>query len=396
MTTGKPTPGRVLLMAPQPFFADRGTPIAVRYVLDALHELGMASDLLTVPIGKDVTVAGTTIHRVPNPLRARSMPVGFSMTKLGFDILIAWRMLRMLRRRRYQYIHAVEESVFLALIARGRSGIPVIYDMASALPEHLAEKRIFRSRPLQRLIRRAERWALLRVSVVICSAGLGEYVRRIAPQARVLEWRFPALAPDVNPETVAARKRDLDIPADARIVFYCGNFADYQGIDLLFAAAPQILERNRDVYLVCVGAADQNEIELGRRVLAGAPNDRIRLIPRQPRQLIEQYVTMADVLVSPRSSLGNFPLKMFDYLAAGKPIVATDVPSHRCVLDESLALLCEPTAAGLTEGVSRVLSDAPLAAELASNARVFAKRELSWPGFVDLIARIYSTAEGST
>lgn len=394
MKSIRPTAGRVLLVAPQPFYADRGTPIAVRYVLQALHDLGMPADLLTVPLGKDVPVPGATVHRVANPTGARSMPVGFSSTKVGFDILIGLRMLGLLRGRRFQYVHAVEESVFLALLTRGWSGVPVIYDMASALPEHLAKRRLFRSRPMQRLISAAERWALSRVAVVICSAGLGDYVRDIAPRTRVLEWRFPAVPARFDPQTLAARRRDLRIPPGARIVFYSGNFAEYQGIDLFFAAVPEVLARHPDAYLVCVGASDQQEIDLGRRLLSGAPEERIRLIPRQPRELIEEYVAMADVLVSPRKSLGNFPLKVFDYLAAGKPIVATDVPSHRCVLDDSLALMCEPSSRGLAQGISRILADPSLADSLAASASAFATRELSWPGFVDLIAQIYATAEG--
>ncbi len=394
MSTEKTVADRVLLVAPQPFYADRGTPIAVRYVLLALHDLGMPADLLTVPIGRDVALPGATIHRVRNLLRAHSMPVGFSGTKVVFDVQIGARMLQILRRGHYRYIHAVEESVFLALVARGRRGVPVIYDMASALPEHLAKKWPLGSRPAQWLLRRAERWALARVAVVICSAGLGDYVRRVAPRTRVLEWRFPAQLADVGRETLAARKQALGIAPGARIVFYSGNFAEYQGIDLLFEAARSVLEQHPDVYLVCVGASDQQEIEFGRRMLAGAPEERIRLISRQPRELMDEFVAMADVLVSPRSALGNFPLKVFDYLAVGKPIVATDVPSHRCVLDDNLALLCEPTAAGLAKGISRVLDDSSLAASLGSSAKAFAERELSWSGFRDLIARIYATAEG--
>ena len=394
MTTNRPTTGRVLLVAPQPFYADRGTPIAVRYVLQALHDLGLPADLLTVPIGKDVAVPGANIRRVANPLGARSMPVGFSATKVGFDVLIGWQMLGLLRRGRFQYVHAVEESVFLALLTRGMSRVPVIYDMASALPEHLAKRPLFRTRPMQWLISRAERWALHGASVVICSAGLGDYVRRVAPRARVLEWRFPAIPPQAEPAAVAARRRDLGIPPDARVVFYSGNFAEYQGIDLLFEAVPRVLAEHPDAYLVCVGASDEQEIEYGHRMLAGAPGDRIRLVPRQPREAIDSYVAMADVLVSPRKSLGNFPLKVFDYLAAGKPIVATDVPSHRCVLDDTLALMCEPSGPGLAQGISRVLNDEHLATSLASSADAFARQELSWPGFVNLIARIYATAEG--
>jgi hypothetical protein len=56
--------------------------------------------------------------------------------------------------------------------------------------------------------------------------------------------------------------------------------------------------------------------------------------------------------------------------------------------------MCEPSGPGLAQGISRVLTDEHLATSLASNADAFARQELSWPGFVNLIARIYATAEG--
>jgi glycosyltransferase involved in cell wall biosynthesis len=144
--------------------------------------------------------------------------------------------------------------------------------------------------------------------------------------------------------------------------------------------------------LVLVGAADQQEIEAAHRRVGDDLRARVRCVPRQPRDRIDAFIALATVLVSPRAYGGNFPLKVFDYLAAGKPIVATDVPTHRVVLDDRLALLVEPNAAACADGIIRVLKDQELAARLAAAARRFADQELSWGRFVALVEELYDLA----
>ena len=74
-------PRRILVVAPQPFYEDRGTPIALRQVLQAASELGYRVDLLTFPVGSDVDLPGLTTIRAGNPLGVRSVPVGLSLRK---------------------------------------------------------------------------------------------------------------------------------------------------------------------------------------------------------------------------------------------------------------------------------------------------------------------------
>src|SRR5678809_1329815 len=81
----RPVPKRVLLVSPQPFFEDRGTPIAVLQVAQALCQAGYAVDLLSYPVGRPVEVDGMRILRAPNPLRIRRVPVGLSLRKLLLD-----------------------------------------------------------------------------------------------------------------------------------------------------------------------------------------------------------------------------------------------------------------------------------------------------------------------
>jgi glycosyltransferase involved in cell wall biosynthesis len=381
----------VLLLAPQPFYENRGTPIALRYVLNALSQLGRRIDVLTLPLGQPIAIPGVQIYRTSNPLCFGRVPVGFSFRKLMFDLLLFWNLRKRLRAERYGWVHAVEEGAFLAAFLCPRHGTPVIYDMASSMPEQLAQGARFAGGALLLIARPLERWLLRRVDYVVCSAGLASYVRSVAPGAAVREWRFPALPPSASPDELAALRMELGLPEGAQVVLYSGNFAPYQGMEILFEATPKVLAALPHVFMVFVGAS--TKAELNRRLGEDACAERVRLLPRQPRDRMAAFTELATVLVSSRNHGGNFPLKIFDYLAAGKPIVATDVPAHRAVLDDSLALLVPSTPAAMAEGLIRVLQDRELADRLAAGAAAYARQHLAWSTFVRSVGEIYSEAQ---
>jgi glycosyltransferase involved in cell wall biosynthesis len=97
----------------------------------------------------------------------------------------------------------------------------------------------------------------------------------------------------------------------------------------------------------------------------------------------------ADVLVSPRSSGSNTPLKIYSYMHSGRPIVATRIESHTQVLDDLSALLVEPDAASLAAGIDAVLADPALAARLGTASRERGERHFSIRAFVEGTARAY-------
>src|SRR6185437_5348483 len=96
---------RVLIVAPQPFYEDRGTPIAVRQVVEGLSQLGYSVDLLTYPIGSDIQVPGVRLMRTANPFRFKSVPVGLSLKKILLDIPLTLALLSRLRTGAYSCIH---------------------------------------------------------------------------------------------------------------------------------------------------------------------------------------------------------------------------------------------------------------------------------------------------
>jgi glycosyltransferase involved in cell wall biosynthesis len=382
---------RLLVLAPQPFLADRGTPIALKQVLEALGELGVMSDVVTYPLGRDPGLPCVRVLRAANPLGIRAVPVGFSFRKIVLDLAVAAKAREVLKNGRYLAIQASEEAAFLAvMLGRGR-GLPIIYDMQSSLPEHLAEYRIFRLPPVRWLLEWCERWLTNRVDMIITSAGLGAYAAGLAPDTPVREWKFHAPNDPVAPEEVDSLRARLAIPGGARVVLYTGTFVPYQGLATLLGAVPRVLEAVPDAVIVLVGAEKTlAELFPGAEVPASA----VRVVDRQPREEMRRYYALADLVVSPRATGRNLPLKVFDYLGAGKAIVATDVHAHRAVLNDDLALLVRPDSDALACGIRLLLEDEILRRRYAGAAAAFARERLGWEPFVRTLSANYAAILG--
>jgi glycosyltransferase involved in cell wall biosynthesis len=264
--------------------------------------------------------------------------------------------------------------------------------MQSSLPEQLLRHTVARIPPVPAALGAAERWLLNRADLVVASVGLGDRVRRVAPGARIWEWRFPSVTVGEYAAEAEGLRRRLGVSDAAPVVLYSGTFEAYQGLELLIAAAPRILERVPSARFVFVGADQAGRVEVETAAAELVRDGILTIVDRQPRSMIPGYLAMADVLVSPRSFGGNLPLKVFDYLAAGRPIVATDIPTHRTLLTDERAVLVPPSSDGLAAGVVSLLCDGEKSAAIAEAAREYAVEHLGWGRFRQSVAEIYQEA----
>ena len=207
---------------------------------------------------------------------------------------------------------------------------------------------------------------------IAISSGLAEAVRRMLGDGA----RGIVVAPDaVDVAKFSALpsrddvRRTLGLPADKKIALYTGHFYGWKGADVLAAAAAHLPE---DVLCVLVGGVDE---DYERMVREYGSRENIRIVLFQPPQMMPQYLAAADVVVLPNrsgeriSSTYTSPLKLFEYMASGRPIVASDLPSIREVLDERTAVLVHPDdPSALAAGIREVLADPMRAAALAEAA----------------------------
>jgi glycosyltransferase involved in cell wall biosynthesis len=390
------TSDRILVVAPQPFYEDRGTPIAVRHLVASLVESGYAVDLLTYPIGADIDVGGARIIRSRNVLGLRSVPVGLSWRKLVLDLFMTLQLRDMLRRVDYRAIHAVEEMAFAAVTLAARHGVPVVYDMQSSLPDQLRSRLIFRSGMMQRLLLGAERWLVGRADAVVCSAGLASYVRRVHALAPAMEWKFPGATSPGRSDGCVPRRSELGLRNNARIVLYTGTFATYQGLSNLIDAMVDVVAFNSNVVLVLIGATEGRGPPQSDNAVKLAASGHLVVLPRQSHAVIPQFLAMAEILVSPRVYGDNVPLKIFDYLRAGKPIVVTDTAGHRSVLDDEVALFVGRDAASMATGLIRLLANPEFAQTLADAAKNRALTSHNEKTFSTLVSRLYKQVLSAT
>jgi glycosyltransferase involved in cell wall biosynthesis len=382
--------GRILVVAPQPFYEDRGTPIALRQVLQALGELGRSVDLVTFPVGGDIAIPGLRIFRSGNPFGFASVPIGFSLRKVILDLPLASAVRRRLASERYTCVHALEEAAFPAAVLARHYGVPLVYDMQSSLAEQLMRLAPLALPPARTVLTILERWLLRRSSLVVTSAGLAERVRRVVPDTPVREWHFPSAPADSSAAEVRSLRERLGVSRRAPLVLYSGTFEAYQGLPELIAAIPLVRASVPDATFMFVGADRANglltQADTAPLIASGA----LRIVERQPRAEMSAFLAMADVLVSPRAYGGNLPLKIFDYLAAGRPIVATDIPTHRTVLAEDRAVLVAPRTDAIAAGIVAVLGDPSRAERLAAAARSYAQTHFGWSRFVDSVESLYA------
>jgi glycosyltransferase involved in cell wall biosynthesis len=377
---------RVLLVTPQPFYEDRGTPIAVRYVAQALSELGACVDILAFPVGRSVSIPRVRIMRCANPLRLKRVPIGFSWRKIALDATLWQAFSRLVHSGRYHMVHAVEDAAYMAAAICPPVGQPFIYDMASAIPVELKRNALFASRLIQRLLSAAEKRVISAARSVVCSSGLGGYVADQVPEARVREWQYPAYAERVDGYRALELREELGIRRNQRVILYTGNFAAYQGVELLLEAFQRARQIRPELALVCVGATEKESAE---RSEARAADSQVFILPRQPRRQIPVFLELADFLVLPRVAVDNVPLKLFDYMASGTPIIATRGPAHEPLLDESRAFMSEPTVEALSATLVDACASRHRSESLGRAARSYAMENFGWDRFVDFVRTTY-------
>jgi hypothetical protein len=138
----------------------------VALVLKGLSERAHKVEVITYHEGAEVKYKNVTLHRIQALPFIRHIRPGFSWKKVICDVLMFLKALRLTFRARYDLIHAVEESVFIALILKWLFKVPYIYDMDSSLPEQLIEKYHFLA-PFKLLLKCFERVAVRNAAAVI-------------------------------------------------------------------------------------------------------------------------------------------------------------------------------------------------------------------------------------
>ncbi|HVB74623.1 MAG TPA: glycosyltransferase family 4 protein [Ktedonobacteraceae bacterium] len=388
---------RILMIAPEPFLEPRGTPFSVYHRAKALVSLGYEVDLLTYPIGRQVTLAGLCIYRVPAIPFIREVKIGPSFAKLPLDALLFLSALWHLSLRRYRYLHTHEEAGLMGIVLSMLFGCKHLYDMHSDLAQQMSNFSFTRNKSLIRLVTVIQRLIVRRSDAVIAICpDLERTVKEIDPRKAVYMIENVAVdenLPPADEDAVLRLRKEWNLGTGPTLV-YTGTFEKYQGIDLLLRSVSEVCAEFPSARYVLVGGKHE-QIER-QRLLAQELGiaDMVCFVGQRPIEEMPQYMALANILLSPRSEGTNTPLKLYTYLRSGKPVLATAIHSHTQILMPGMAKLVAPSPQALAQGALELLRNPQQAAELGMRGKLVAEEHYSWAAFLEKNRRAYNEFTG--
>lgn len=383
-------PKNILFILPQPFFQWRGSPIRAGFDLQALAESGYQVDLLTLPIGEERQIEGVNVIRVPNLLGVKNVPIGPSVSKALFDIILLFKALSLARRNRYAVIHGVEDAGAIGVLVAKVSGSKLVYEKHS-------DPSAYRKGALRNMLMQGyaalERFIVRRADAVIGTGeGLVKQTSAMAGHAsqhHIFDIPSSLVEPDM--ERAAEHRRELLRSPNEKLVMFVGSFSVYQGVDLLFESVPEVVKSHPEARFVIVGGTPE-EIAQRKQWLADRNiESSVTFAGKIPPDDLPHFLAAADILLSPRLSGVNTPLKLLDYLKVGGAIVATDIDANRLILDETTAVMAEPTPAKFAQAICVLLDDPQLRERLAKTGRGLIDKTYNFEQFKKRLAKCYET-----
>lgn len=271
------------------------------------------------------------------------------------------------------YVREVICAYWLSGFLRHLTGARLIYEaheLESRNPSR-AKGRLW-----QPLLERLDRALLRRADGVV---SLTETFARELEERGLRPATRTAVLPDAYDEELyhplerASCREALGLPADGLVLAYAGLTFSYRGLDLLLEALAALSTRFPTLRLELVGGRPAEVAALREQAHALGVEGRVHFRGTVPRTEVPRYLGAADVLVIPGTVSGASasPLKMFEYMAMGRPIVCVDIPALREVLDDDSAYFFPPgDASALSHAIEAALTRPEEAEEKGRQARL--------------------------
>ncbi|MBI5765893.1 glycosyltransferase family 4 protein [Candidatus Falkowbacteria bacterium] len=197
----------------------------------------------------------------------------------------------------------------------------------------------------------------------LVAAGLDGKNILVAPDAVDLK-EFENLT-----QTKNELRNQLGLSPEKNLIIYSGHLYEWKGAQILADAAQYLSEKEEVIF---IGGTDRDIIRFQEK---NQPSAQIMILGRKPRKLIPSYLKAADILILPNSAKSEIsknytsPLKLFEYMASGRPIVASNLDSLKEILTGSECVFFAPDDANdLAQKINNLLLDKDRAEKISANA----------------------------
>lgn len=381
-------PLRIAIVAACPFPLARGTPVRILRLAEAQAAMGHDVHVFTYHLGSGPVAGGVTIHRidpVPGYTKLTPGPTYGKLFRVDPKLLALTR--RQLRASSFDVIHAHHyEGLLVASLARRGLRIPIVYDAHTLLMNELPTYPLGLPYGVKRAISIGlDRWLPSLADHTVCvSQNISD---RLTTDAGIAASKVSVMANGVESDHFdPAPFADLPRGPGKRVMF-TGNLAAYQGVDYLLKAFAQVVPRVPEARLV-IGTDDTFSAyeslagELGIR-------DRIDMVASPKFAELPGLIASADVAVNPRVDCDGIPVKLLNYMAAGRAVVSFAGSAPGVVHGETGWLAPSGDVAAMAEGIVTLLSDPGRSAAMGAAARRYVEANSRWSRVAERCDTLY-------
>jgi glycosyltransferase involved in cell wall biosynthesis len=388
----------ILMIAPTSFFADYGCHVRILEEARILQARGHRVTICTYHNGQDVP--GLEISRTPPIPWREDYEVGSSRHKIGFDLLLAFKVLATALVRRPDVIHAhLHEGALIGNVVGRVLRIPCVFDFQGSMTAEMVDHQFLRpDGPVFGFWRWLEE-GIVRMSRVILTSSQ-HAVRMLeadfacpseqlysVPDCVDADAFHPPTPDDVDAAALRAR---LGIPAGKRVVVYLGLLADWQGIDLLLQAAHRLAQRRDDVHFLVMGFPNVEHYRYVAQTLG--LDGHVTFTGKVPYAEAPRLLQLGEVAVAPKISATEGSGKILNYMAVGLPTVAFDTPVSREYLADLGFYARRGDAEALAAALAAALDDPPRARQVGTSLRERVLQHYSWDQAAETILAAYRVA----
>jgi glycosyltransferase involved in cell wall biosynthesis len=188
---------------------------------------------------------------------------------------------------------------------------------------------------------------------------------------------------------MAAQVMNRELESNGLIVMYVGNLEAYQGIDLLLESFARVLKKTGQPELIIIGGHPTDIQKYREKAQQLGISPKVRFWGPRPLEELGQCLATADILVSPRIKGRNTPMKLYSYLDSGRPVLATDLPTHTQVLNRNVAMLAEPIPDAFATAMLRLIDDKDLRFRLGRAAKQLVQAQYTYRIFHQNLNALY-------
>lgn len=389
MSNQRPEP-RVLIIAPGPFFVDRGFGVSVYEQARALQQRGARVEIVCYPSGRDVS--DVRAHRAwPLPGYDASR-IGPSLTRLPLWGLLLMKTWLVARRTRPDVLHGhLHEGALIAAIVSRLTRTPWLFDFQGSLSMEMAEKRALRPGSLPfRLVSWLEGWIDRRAPRILVrsTAMQSDLVQRFA----VRPERITRVMDGADPDIFSPRPRDdslrakLGLPEGATVIGYIGLLTEQQGIERLLRAAQIVAAAHEECHFLIMGYPVD---DAQRRARALGIESRATFTGRVEYDKTPALLALVDLAVAPKVSRTEGNGKLYNYAGMALPVVAIDSDVNREVLDDDAYYTAGETPEEFAHAIETALADRAGWDARGRRLRARLEAEFTWDAVAQRVLAAY-------